>query len=156
MLAQILFPYNIIPYNKKYFKIAFSFQVQVADCPYIFVFPLLNFYYYDSKEYMWQIYNDMKVKRMGYRLSIIFLWFSGIEQADRYVIKHTPELNFNMYRRRQKQMCGLFCQVEEWEFFKIRVYRQVLRELLIKNTSWEIWLSETHSYLAHLPPTTKG
>ena len=37
-------------------------------------------------------------------------------------------------------MCNLFFQVEVWEFSKLRFHKQVLKESLMKDTSWEMWL----------------
>lgn len=39
---------------------------------------------------------------MSYRLNRIFYIFSETQQADRYIIKHTPELNFKYVEKKTK------------------------------------------------------
>ena len=55
-------------------------------------------------------------------------------------MRYTAELNFKHVLKKTTKMCNLFFQVEVWEFSKLRFHKQVLKESLMKDTSWEMWL----------------
>lgn len=54
-----------------------------------------------------------------------------------FVMKYIPEFNSKYVVEKTTKNVDLSCQVEEWEFFKLRICRHVLGELLVNDISWK-------------------